>query len=109
MVDPVDELVLQSVFEFGGKHLKSIAKGLIELGNPEERSQDAERIKTRSQEYKPLMDKLQALLNAEVKEVRLSNRLRESPACLVVSGSEEDERGVNWPKSTPGVSPEAQA
>ena len=84
MVDPVDELVLQYVFEFGGKHLKSIAKGLIELGNPEERSQDAERIKTRSQEYKALMDKLQTLLNAEVKEVRLSNRLRESPACLVV-------------------------
>jgi molecular chaperone HtpG len=52
MVDPVDELVLQCVFEFGGKHLKSIAKGLIELGNPEERSQDAERIKTRSHEYK---------------------------------------------------------
>ena len=84
MVDPVDELVLQSLFEFGGKHLKSIAKGLLELGNPEERSQDAERIKTRSQEYKPLMDKLQTLLSAEVKEVRLSSRLRESPACLVV-------------------------
>jgi molecular chaperone HtpG len=88
MVDPVDELVLQSVFEFGGKHLKSIAKGLIELGSPEERLQDAERIKTKSQEYKPLMDKLQTLLNAEVREVRLSSRLRESPACLVVEDHE---------------------
>src|SRR5262249_9502158 len=88
MVDPVDELVLQSVFEFAGKNLKSIAKGLIELGRPEERSQDAEQVKTRSGEYRPLMDKLQTLLNSEVKEVRLSNRLRESPACLVVEDHE---------------------
>jgi molecular chaperone HtpG len=84
MVDPVDELILQCVFDFGGHHLKSIAKGLIELGNPEERSQDAERIKIRSQEYKPMMDKFRTLLDAGVKEVRLSSRLRESPACLVV-------------------------
>jgi molecular chaperone HtpG len=81
LTDPVDEVFVQWVPEFEGKNLKSLAKGIADLGA------DAD-LADKSREYADLTLALQRKLEDRVKEVRLSNRLTSSPACLVVS--EED-------------------
>ncbi|HEX2163989.1 MAG TPA: molecular chaperone HtpG [Thermoanaerobaculia bacterium] len=87
-VDPVDELMVQTLSEFDGKRLKSIGKGTVELGSEEERKREKEELETREKEMKPLLDRVQKAVDAEVKWVRLSTRLTASPACLV--GAEHD-------------------
>jgi molecular chaperone HtpG len=79
MVDPVDELVVQHLSEFEGKKLKSVGKGKLEGGEEEQKE-----LKEKQEEYKPLLDFLQKRLEEHVKQVRLTNRLTNSPACLVV-------------------------
>src|SRR5262245_38714493 len=81
MTEPVDEILTQALPEFEGNKLKSVAKGLADLGEPED-------LKEKSREYKKLMDALQQKLDDRIKEVRLTNRLTSSPACLVVSEDE---------------------
>lgn len=87
-VDPVDEVVAQSVVEYDDKRLKSIGKGTIELGTKEERAEEEKQLKEKSEEYKTLLEALQKPLDEWVREVRLSNRLTTSPVCLV--GGEHD-------------------
>lgn len=81
LVDAVDELLVQWLPEFDGKKLKSIGKGVADLGEEKE-------LKEKSREFSKLTEALQKKLDDRVKEVRLSSRLTASPACLVVS--EED-------------------
>jgi molecular chaperone HtpG len=88
MVDPVDELLTQSLNEYGGKKLKSVGKGTINLGTDEEKKQAEEALKTREEELKPLLELLQQKLDEQVKQVRLTSRLTSSPVCLV--GAEHD-------------------
>lgn len=87
-VDPVDELMVQTLSDYEGKRLKSIGKGTIELGSEEERKQKKETLEAREKELKPLLDRVQKALDEQVKWVRLSSRLTSSPACLV--GAEHD-------------------
>ncbi|HEV2856259.1 MAG TPA: molecular chaperone HtpG [Thermoanaerobaculia bacterium] len=88
LVDPVDELLTQSLNEYGGKRLKSVGKGTVSLGSEEEKKQTEEELKAKEEEMKPLLDLLQQKLDANVKQVRLTNRLTQSPVCLV--GAEHD-------------------
>jgi len=84
LVDTVDEFVLQHVTEFQGKKLKSVEKGTVQLGTEQEKEAAEKEIKARQSEFQPLMDFLQKELEENIKEVRLSSRLTNSPACLVV-------------------------
>ena len=84
MADPVDELVLQHLTEFEGKKLKSVGKGDIDLGSKEEQEEAQKELKSKEEEFRPLIEFLQKKLKDQVKEVRLSSRLTTSPACLVV-------------------------
>ncbi|HKI05340.1 MAG TPA: molecular chaperone HtpG [Thermoanaerobaculia bacterium] len=88
LVDTVDELLTQSLHEYGGKRLKSVGKGTVSLGNEEERKQTEEELKSKEEELKPLLEALQKKLDEHVKQVRLTNRLTTSPVCLV--GAEHD-------------------
>src|SRR5215210_6757804 len=88
LVDTVDELLTQSLHEYGGKRLKSVGKGTVSLGNEEEKKQTEEDLKAKEEELKPLLDLLQKKLDENVKQVRLTNRLTTSPVCLV--GAEHD-------------------
>lgn len=81
--EPVDEVWTQSVFEFRGKKLVSAAKGAVDLGNEDEKKQAEETRKEKEQEFGVLLGCLKDKLEAYVKEVRLSNRLTASAACLV--------------------------
>jgi len=88
LTDRIDEWVITHLPEFAGKQLQSVAKGDIALDElnpetPEEKKQDEEHKKEKQQQYADLMKKIQGLLNEQVKEVRLSHRLTDSPACLV--------------------------
>ncbi len=88
LVDPVDELLTQSLNEYAGKRLKSVGKGTVSLGSDEEKKQAEESLKTREEELKPLLDLMQQKLDEQVKQVRLTSRLTTSPVCLV--GADHD-------------------
>ncbi|MFO1413825.1 MAG: molecular chaperone HtpG [Burkholderiales bacterium] len=85
--DRIDEWVVSSLHEFDGKPLHSVAKGALDLGDladageKEAQAQEAEALK-------PLVERIQAALGDKVKEVRVTHRLTDSPACLVVGEGE---------------------
>ena len=81
LTDPVDEVWVGNVTEFDGKPLQSVAKGEVDLGSDEDKS-EAER-EEQQKEFADLLDWLKETLSEHVKEVRLSSRLTESPACLI--------------------------
>ena len=85
--DRVDEWLVSNLPEFEGKALQSVAKGELDLGALE----DAEEKKAREQAddtFKDFVTKMQTALGEQVKEVRISHRLTDSPACLVVDAQE---------------------
>lgn len=85
--DRVDEWMLSYLREFDGKSLVSVAKGgldLAELADEEEKKRQAEV----AEEFKPLVERLQQALEGQVKEVRVTLRLVDSPACVVVGQNE---------------------
>jgi len=88
LLDPVDELAMQSLTEFDGKKLRSVGKGTVQLGSDEEKEQAEQALKEQAEGYSSLLELLQNKLTENVKEVRLSTRLTESPVCLV--GAEHD-------------------
>lgn len=88
LTDRIDEWVITHLPEFSGKALQSVAKGdlaLDELINetPEQKQEEAKKDETQKQQFADLIKKIQANLDDKVKEVRLSHRLINSPACLV--------------------------
>ncbi len=86
--DPVDELLIQSVSEFEGKKLKSVTKGKVHLGTEEEKKQQEEQLKKKEEEYVKFLEACQKRLDSHVKQVRISTRLVDSPACLVTEEHE---------------------
>ncbi len=80
--DRVDEWLLGSLTEFDGKPLQSVAKGDLDLGKLEDEAEKEQQKKVED-EYKSLVEKIQATLGDRVKEVRVTHRLTDSPACLV--------------------------
>ncbi|HTX96733.1 MAG TPA: molecular chaperone HtpG [Mycobacterium sp.] len=81
LTDPVDEVWVGSVTEFDGKPLQSVAKGEVDLDSEGEKS-DAER-EEQQKDFADLLTWMKETLSEHVKEVRLSTRLTESPACLI--------------------------
>ena len=80
--DRVDEWLVTNLTEFEGKPLQSVAKGVLDLGSLEDETEKEEREKE-SNAYQELTDKMKAALSEQVKDVRVTFRLTESPACLV--------------------------
>jgi molecular chaperone HtpG len=83
LTDAVDEIWLGSVTEFDGKPLQSVAKGEVDLDTAEEKTAHEAERKEREKDFADLLTWLKETLNEHVKEVRLSTRLTESPACLI--------------------------
>ena len=80
--DRVDEWVVGHVTEFDGKALVSVAKGGLDLGALEDEAEKKER-EQEATELGDLVGRIKASLGERVKEVRVTHRLTESPACLV--------------------------
>jgi molecular chaperone HtpG len=82
MSDRVDEWLLGSLTEFEGKKLQSIAKADLDLGKLESDT-EKEIQKKIEEEAKSLVEKIKTTLAEQVKDVRVTHRLTDSPACLV--------------------------
>jgi len=80
--DRVDEWMLSSLTEFEGKKLQSVAKGDLDLGALEDEAEKEQQKKVED-EFKSLIERIQSSLGDSVKEVRVTHRLTDSPACLV--------------------------
>lgn len=80
--DRVDEWLVTNLNEFEGKPLQSVAKGGLDLGSLEDETEKEEREKETSA-YQELTEKMKVTLGEQVKDVRVTFRLTESPACLV--------------------------
>ena len=90
LTDRVDEWMLSHLHEVEGKPLQSVAKGAVDLGalQDEEEKRQAEQA---ADAFKPVLERLKASLKDRAKDVRVTTRLVDSPACLVVG--EEDMSG----------------
>jgi molecular chaperone HtpG len=88
LTDPVDEIWVGQVTEFDGKPLHSVAKGEIDLDTEEEKTAHEEERKEQQKDFADLLTWLKETLSDQVKEVRLSTRLTESPACLITDAFE---------------------
>ncbi|GGX51661.1 chaperone protein HtpG [Undibacterium squillarum] len=82
LTDRVDEWMLSFLSEFEGKELASVAKGGLDLGKLEDETEKKQHEETET-EFKDLVEKMKTTLADKAKEVRVTFRLTDSPACLV--------------------------
>lgn len=87
MTDRVDEWALSYLTQFDGTPLQSVAKGAVDLGAlQDEAEKKAE--EEAAQTFKPVLERLKAALKDKAEDVRVTSRLVDSPACLVVRDGE---------------------
>jgi len=89
LTDRVDEWMLSFLREFDGKQLVSVAKGDLDLGKLEDETEKKQHEETETS-YKELVEKMKTALVEKAKDVRVTFRLTDSPACLVA-----DERDIS--------------
>ncbi|MEO8152942.1 MAG: molecular chaperone HtpG [Rhizobacter sp.] len=115
LIDRVDEWLLSHVYEFEGKALQSVAKGSVDLGSLQDEAEkkQAEELATA---FKPVLDRLKEVLKERAKDVRVTTRLVDSPACLVVDEGDISghlarmlkQAGQTAPKSLPTLEVNAE-
>ncbi|MCW8887705.1 MAG: molecular chaperone HtpG [Gammaproteobacteria bacterium] len=103
LTDRVDEWLSSSLTEFDGKPLKSVTKGELDLGELDNEEDKKEQEKV-AEESKELVERVKTSLAEKVKEVRVTTRLTNSPACLV---TEENEMSANLERILKQVGQEA--
>lgn len=87
MTSRVDEWAMNFLHEFDGTPLQNIAKGAVDLGDLQDEA-EKEEAKKAEENLKPVVDKLKTALGDRAKDVQVSTRLVDSPACLVVGEGE---------------------
>ena len=83
MTDRVDEWALSYLHEFDGTPLQSVAKGAVDLGKLQD-DDEKKAAEEAAESFKPLLEKLKEALKDKAEDVRVTTRLVDSPACLVV-------------------------
>jgi len=83
LTDRVDEWMLSHLFEFEDKPLRSVAKGGVELGTLQDEA-EKQQAEAAAEAFKPVLERLREALKGRAKDVRVTTRLVDSPACLVV-------------------------
>ena len=81
--DRVDEWVVAHLATFDGKPLQSVTKGDLDLGGLADSEEDAKQKEETEADLKPLVERIRKALGDKAREVRLTHRLVDSPACLV--------------------------
>ena len=87
MADRVDEWAMEFVNEFDGTPMQNVAKGAVDLGDLQD-AEEKKALETAAEQFKPVVEKLSDSLKAKTKEVRVTTRLVDSPACLVTGEGE---------------------
>jgi molecular chaperone HtpG len=108
LTDRVDEWLLSHLYEFDGHVLQSVAKGAVDLGKLEDEA-DKKQAEEASQAIKPMLERLKTVLKDRAKDVRVTTRLVDSPACLVADEGDMSghlarilkQAGQDAPKSQP--------
>lgn len=80
--DRIDEWLLAHLTEFAGVSLQSVTKSNLDLTKIENESHKKE-VEEKTESFKPFTDRIQKALSEQIKDVKLSHRLTQSPACLV--------------------------
>jgi molecular chaperone HtpG len=93
LVDPIDEWVVADIYNYDGKQLKSVTQGDLDLGDLGKEEKDAQ--KKSESKFKKLSERIKNILADKVKEVKVTTRLKDSPACLV---SEANAMGAHMEK-----------
>jgi molecular chaperone HtpG len=86
MTDRVDEWALNYLFEFDGTPLQSVAKGAVDLGKLQDED-EKKKAEEAAEAFKPVLARLKEALKDKAEDVRVTSRLVDSPACLVVQDS----------------------
>ena len=87
LTERVDEWMLSFLNEFDGKALVSVAKGDLDLGQLEDENEKKQKEETET-DFKELVEKMKVALAEKAKDVRVTFRLTDSPACLVAGENE---------------------
>ena len=83
LVDRVDEWMLSHLYEFDGKPLANVTRGGVDLGKLQDEA-EKKQAEAAADAFKPVLERLRASLKDRAKDVRVTTRLVDSPACLVV-------------------------
>ena len=83
MTDRVDEWALNYLQDFDGTPLQSVAKGAVDLGTLQDEA-EKKAAEEAAETFKPVLEKLKEALKDKAQDVRVTTRLVDSPACLVV-------------------------
>jgi molecular chaperone HtpG len=107
LIDRVDEWLLSHLYEFDGHALQSVAKGAVDLGalQDEAEKKQAEDVATA---FKPVLDRLKEALKDRAKDVRVTTRLVDSPACLVMEEGDMSAHLARMLKQAGQAAPKAQ-
>ncbi|KQZ44877.1 molecular chaperone HtpG [Duganella sp. Root1480D1] len=107
LTDRVDEWMLSFLNDFEGKELHSVAKGGLDLGALEDEAEKKEHAETETQ-YQELVGKMKEALADKAKEVRVTFRLTDSPACLVADEHELSGNLLRMLKAAGQAAPESK-
>ncbi|MCS5563208.1 MAG: molecular chaperone HtpG [Oleiphilaceae bacterium] len=83
LTDRIDEWMMGYLNEYDGKQFQDVARGDLDLGEVET-EEDKKHKEEAAEEHKELLERIKKALDNRVQEVRVTNRLTDSPACLVV-------------------------
>ncbi|WP_288411776.1 molecular chaperone HtpG [uncultured Acinetobacter sp.] len=107
MSERVDEWAMNFVHEFDGVALQNVSKGAVDLGDLQDAG-EKKALEEAAEQFKPVVDKLSDSLKAKTKEVRVTTRLVDSPACLVTSDGELSPQLVRMLKQAGQPVPESK-
>jgi molecular chaperone HtpG len=107
LIDRVDEWLLSHLYEFDGKPLQSVAKGAVDLGKLQDEA-EKKQAEEAATAFKPVLDRLKTALKDRAKDVRVTTRLVDSPACLVVEEGDISGHLARMLKQAGQTAPKAQ-
>ena len=107
LIDRVDEWLLSHLYEFDGKPLQSVAKGAVDLGKLQDEA-EKKQLEETATAFKPVLDRLKEALKDRAKDVRVTTRLVDSPACLVVEEGDMSSHLARMLKQAGQTAPKSQ-
>lgn len=107
MSERVDEWAMNFVHEFDGTPLQNVSKGAVDLGDLQD-AEEKKALEQAAEQFKPVVDKLTDSLKDKTKEVRVTTRLVDSPACLVTSEGELSPQLIRMLKQAGQAVPESK-
>jgi molecular chaperone HtpG len=107
MTDRVDEWALSYLHDFDGTPLQSVAKGAVDLGKLQDED-EKKAAEAAAETFKPVLDKLKESLKDKAKDVRVTTRLVDSPACLVVEDHDMSNQLARLLKSAGQKAPDSK-